>query len=52
MSSIQGISAAASPAPAQLQKPVAPPVRRDNDGDVDKAGTADRDKGNKIDVKG
>jgi len=54
MSSIQGISSATSATALQIQKPAAQPARRDpdHDGDVDKAGAADRDKGNKIDLQG
>ncbi len=53
MSSIQGVSSATTASSLQLQKPATPPVAKDkdHDGDVDKAGTADRDKGHTLDLK-
>ena len=52
MSSIQGVSSAATTSPVQLQSIQAPAVARDkdHDGDVDKAGAVDNDKGNHINL--
>ena len=54
MSSIQGVSSANSGLAVHAQKPVVQPAPKaqDSDGDVDKKGAVDRDKGNKIDVQG
>ena len=53
MSSIQGVASSTAASSLQLQKPAAPPVvkDKDQDGDVDKAGAADRDKGNHINTQ-
>jgi hypothetical protein len=52
MSSIQGVSPAVTSSSPQFQKPAAPAVARDkdHDGDVDKAGAIDNDKGNHINL--
>lgn len=52
MSSIQGVTSAPPVRAPQVQKPVVQPVHRDTDGDADKAGAVDRDKGTKVDVQG
>jgi len=53
MSSIQGVSSATTASFLQLQKPAAPPISKDKDrdGDVDRSGTADQDKGKHINVQ-
>jgi hypothetical protein len=52
MSSIQGLSSATTPSPLQPQRLAPPPVAkdRDHDGDVDKPGVADNDKGSRINL--
>jgi hypothetical protein len=52
MSSIQGISSATAPSPAQLQKLAPPPAvkDKDHDGDVDKPGAVDSDKGKYVNL--
>jgi hypothetical protein len=52
MSSIQGVSSAHAPSPLQLQKLTPPPAvkDKDHDGDVDKPGVVDNDKGSRINL--
>lgn len=54
MGSIQGISSRPPVSAPQLQKPAVPPAPRDRDqdGDVDRPGAIDRDKGNHLDIQG
>lgn len=53
MSSIQGVTSTPPVKAPQVQKPVVQPapVNKNRDGEVQKPRTADRDKGNKIDVQ-
>jgi hypothetical protein len=52
VSSIQGVSSATAPSPTQFQKLAQPPAvkDRDHDGDVDKPGVVDNDKGSHINL--
>jgi hypothetical protein len=53
MSAIQGVSSTTTPVPPQVQQPSTPPVRKDkdHDGDFDKAGAVDKDKGNIVNLQ-
>ncbi len=52
MGSIQAVTSSPTTSALQYQKPAQPavPQGKDQDGDVDKAGAADRDKGNNLNV--
>jgi len=51
--SIQGVSSASSSLPVQTPRPAVQPVAKvsDRDGDIDRAGSMDRDKGRLIDMQ-